>query len=135
MVEGARQGAVGVGLGRRSRAFCSTPSTASDELATRDDQFRTRWATHDFREHRTGLKRVHHPIVGDLDLTFEPMDLTSDRLQLLAFSAVPAPRPTTDSGCWPPGQPRSRSIPVTADTTTSIDTRPGRSIDSKPSPA
>jgi len=60
------------------------------ELVTRDDQFRTWWAAHDVREHRTGTKSVHHPIVGDLDLTFEAMDLTSDRgLQLLAFSAVP----------------------------------------------
>ena len=60
------------------------------ELVTRSDQFRTWWAAHDVREHRTGTKSVHHPIVGDLDLTFEAMDLTSDRgLQLLAFSAVP----------------------------------------------
>ena len=35
-------------------------------------------------------KNIHHPVVGDLDLTFEAMDLTSDRgLQLLAFSAAP----------------------------------------------
>ena len=60
------------------------------ELVTRDDQFRTWWAAHDVREHRTGAKSVRHPIVGDLDLTFEVMDLTSDRgLQLLAFSAAP----------------------------------------------
>ena len=60
------------------------------ELVTRDDQFRTWWAAHDVREHRTGTKSVRHPVVGDLDLTFEAMDLTSDRgLQLLAFSAVP----------------------------------------------
>ena len=60
------------------------------ELATRSDLFRTLWASHDVREHRTGLKSVHHPVVGDLDLTFEAMDLTSDRgLQLLAFSAAP----------------------------------------------
>jgi hypothetical protein len=33
---------------------------------------------------------VHHPVVGDLDLTFEAMDLTSQPgLQLLAFSAAP----------------------------------------------
>jgi hypothetical protein len=40
--------------------------------------------------HRTGSKNVHHPVVGDLDLTFEAMDLTSEPgLQLLAFSAPP----------------------------------------------
>lgn len=33
---------------------------------------------------------MHHPVVGDLDLTFEAMDLTSQPgLQLLAFSAEP----------------------------------------------
>jgi transcriptional regulator with XRE-family HTH domain len=60
------------------------------ELATRSDLFRTLWAAHDVRVHRTGSKQVHHPVVGDLDLTFEAMDLTSERgLQLLAFSAAP----------------------------------------------
>ena len=40
--------------------------------------------------HRTGTKSVHHPVVGDLDLTFEAMDLTSEPgLQLLAFTAAP----------------------------------------------
>jgi len=60
------------------------------ELATRSDLFRTLWGSHEVREHRTGVKSIHHPVVGDLDLTFEAMDLTSDRgLQLLAFSAAP----------------------------------------------
>ena len=40
--------------------------------------------------HPTGTKQVHHPVVGDLDLTFEAMDLTSEPgLQLLAFTAEP----------------------------------------------
>ena len=48
------------------------------------------WASHDVRVHRTGTKQVHHPVVGDLDLTFEAMDLTSEPgLQLLAFTAAP----------------------------------------------
>jgi transcriptional regulator with XRE-family HTH domain len=60
------------------------------ELATRSDLFRTLWASHDVRVHRTGTKNVHHPVVGDLDLTFEAMDLTSEPgLQLLAFTAAP----------------------------------------------
>ena len=60
------------------------------ELATRSEEFRIRWASHDVRVHRTGLKQVHHPVVGDLDLTFEAMDLTSEPgLQLLAFTAAP----------------------------------------------
>ncbi len=60
------------------------------ELSTCSDTFRTLWASHDVREHRTGLKTLTHPVVGDLDLDFEAMDLTSDRgIQLIAYSAVP----------------------------------------------
>lgn len=67
------------------------------ELSTRSDLFRTLWASHDVKEHRTGLKSVHHPIVGDLDLTFEVMDLQNDHgLQMLAFSA-PVGSPTYDA--------------------------------------
>jgi transcriptional regulator with XRE-family HTH domain len=67
------------------------------ELATRSELFRTLWAAHDVRVHQTGTKNVHHPVVGDLDLTFEAMDLTSTTgLQLLAFSA--APGSTSDDG-------------------------------------
>jgi len=60
------------------------------ELSTRSDLFRKLWGAHDVKEHRTGTKSIHHPIVGDLDLTFQSMDLTSDRgLQMLVFSAEP----------------------------------------------
>ena len=60
------------------------------ELSTRSDLFRKLWGAHDVKEHRTGTKSIHHPLVGDLDLTFQSMDLTSDRgLQMLVFSAEP----------------------------------------------
>lgn len=60
------------------------------ELSTRSDLFRRLWGAHDVREHRTGIKNLHHPIVGDLALTFQSMDLASDRgLQMLVFSAEP----------------------------------------------
>lgn len=60
------------------------------ELSTRSDEFRTRWAAHNVRLHQTGAKRFHHPIVGDLDLTFEMMELAADPgLNLLTYSAEP----------------------------------------------
>ena len=66
------------------------------ELSTRDDLFRKLWASPDVKEHRTGLKSLHHPVAGDLDLTFEQMDLSNDRgLALLAFSAAPG-SPSSD---------------------------------------
>lgn len=60
------------------------------ELSTRSDAFRTLWASHDVRKHRTGVKSIYHPVVGDLDLTYEGMELASDRgLLLLAYTARP----------------------------------------------
>ena len=58
------------------------------ELSTRSEHFRTWWAAHNVRFHRTGTKRFHHPVVGDLTLTFEALDLAADSgLRISAYSA------------------------------------------------
>ena len=58
------------------------------ELSTRSDEFRVRWGAHDVRLHRTGLKHIRHPVVGELHLAYEVMDLSADPgLALVAFSA------------------------------------------------
>jgi transcriptional regulator with XRE-family HTH domain len=60
------------------------------ELSTRSETFRTRWAAHNVRFHDTGSKRFHHPVVGDLSLTFETMGLTADAgLMLFVYTAEP----------------------------------------------
>jgi hypothetical protein len=60
------------------------------ELATRSDEFRTRWAAHDVRLHLTGAKRLHHGVVGDLDLVFNTMQLPADPgLTLAVYTAEP----------------------------------------------
>ncbi|OOL33538.1 XRE family transcriptional regulator [Rhodococcus rhodochrous] len=60
------------------------------ELSTRSQEFRTRWAAHNVLFHRTGRKSLHHPVVGDLDLTYEALDLTSSPgLTLLVYTAEP----------------------------------------------
>ena len=48
------------------------------ELSTRSEEFRVRWAAHDVKLHRTGVKRFHHPVVGDLTLDFEALELPGD---------------------------------------------------------
>ena len=92
------------------------------ELSTRSDHFRTLWAAHDVREHSTGVKRIHHPIVGDLKLTFEVMNSSSDSaLQIVAYTASPG-TPSHDAlkmlASWaaePAKQDEaSRSIPSTS---------------------
>lgn len=87
------------------------------ELVTRSDAFRQRWSVHDVRHHRAGAKRIHHPVVGDLELSYEAMDLpanpdwfmfaytaepgspTEERIRLLGSLAVTdqdiSPRSTT----------------------------------------
>jgi MmyB-like transcription regulator ligand binding domain len=60
------------------------------ELATRSDDFRTRWAAHNVRLHHTGVKSFQHPVVGRLDLAFEAVPLPADPgLTLTAYSAQP----------------------------------------------
>jgi transcriptional regulator with XRE-family HTH domain len=60
------------------------------ELSTRSDEFRVRWAAHNVRFHRTGAKRIHHPVVGDLDLSYETMELSADDgLSMAIFTAEP----------------------------------------------
>ncbi|MFF0454762.1 helix-turn-helix domain-containing protein [Nocardia africana] len=60
------------------------------ELATRSEQFRTRWAAHDVRAHRRGTKRFHHRMVGDLALRYEALQISADAgLTIVAFTAEP----------------------------------------------
>jgi transcriptional regulator with XRE-family HTH domain len=60
------------------------------ELATRSDAFRTRWAAHDVRLHHTGVKRFRHPVVGDLTVGFNAMELPADPgLTLTMYTAEP----------------------------------------------
>jgi len=56
------------------------------ELSMRSEEFRTRWAAHNVRLHRT--EDIHHPVVGDLHLMFEALDLPADPgLSLVVYSA------------------------------------------------
>ena len=60
------------------------------ELSTQSEIFRTKWAAHNVRYHDTGVKRLHHPVLGDLELTYESMELTADSgLAMFAYTAEP----------------------------------------------
>jgi transcriptional regulator with XRE-family HTH domain len=63
------------------------------ELSTRSEAFRTRWAAHNVRFHDTGVKHFHHPVVGDLSLSFNRMDLAADPgVMIFAYVAEPGSR-------------------------------------------
>jgi hypothetical protein len=60
------------------------------ELSTRSEIFRKRWASHDVQYHRSGQKRLRHPVMGQLDLNFESMELSSEPgLTLTIYTATP----------------------------------------------
>jgi hypothetical protein len=60
------------------------------ELSTRSQEFRARWAAHDVKLHRTGTRRFHHPLVGEL-LAYESLQLTGDPgQQIVVYTAEPA---------------------------------------------
>jgi MmyB-like transcription regulator ligand binding domain len=60
------------------------------ELATRSEEFRTRWARHDVRLHQQGTKLFHHPVVGDLALDYNAVPLPADPgLSMACYTAQP----------------------------------------------
>lgn len=66
-------------------------SSLIGELTTRSTEFSRMWAAHDVRLHRSGSKRMRHPVVGELTLTYESMDLPGDPgHSLIVYTAEPA---------------------------------------------
>ncbi|AYF78045.1 XRE family transcriptional regulator [Nocardia yunnanensis] len=67
------------------------------ELSTRSELFRQRWASRDVRLHRSGRKRLHHPVVGRLDLDVESLALPAEPGLYLTIYTAPARTPTADN--------------------------------------
>lgn len=66
------------------------------ELSTCSELFRQHWASRDVRLQWSGRKRLHHPIVGQLDLDVESLELPADPgLHIIVYTA-PAGTPTAD---------------------------------------
>ncbi|ASN37661.1 transcriptional regulator [Arthrobacter sp. 7749] len=63
------------------------------ELSTQSQEFSTRWAAHNVRTHNTGIKRIHHPLVGEMQLPFESFPVAADAGQIImAFTPEPDSR-------------------------------------------
>ena len=61
------------------------------ELSTRSEEFRTWWAAHNVKLHRTATKQMHHRICGDLELTGEALSLPGDPgLTIITYTVEPA---------------------------------------------
>jgi transcriptional regulator with XRE-family HTH domain len=60
------------------------------ELSTQSAEFRTRWAAHNVRFHDTGTKDFRHPLVGEITLTYNRMELAADPgLAITIYTAEP----------------------------------------------
>jgi transcriptional regulator with XRE-family HTH domain len=63
------------------------------ELSTRSEEFRGHWATHNVRLHNKGEKGFNHPIVGELELSYNRIELPADHgLAIVAYTAEPGSR-------------------------------------------
>jgi len=91
------------------------------ELSTRSDEFRTRWAAHNVRQHITGVKHFHHPVVGDLSLTYDRLELAADPgLTMFTYTAEPGSRDAQTLellGSWAATVDRPEPVGAPDDTT------------------
>ncbi|MET3934711.1 helix-turn-helix transcriptional regulator [Arthrobacter sp. OAP107] len=60
------------------------------ELGTRSEEFRRRWGAHNVRHHGAGFKTFNHPIVGEMTLAFEGLEMAAEPgLTLTIYTAEP----------------------------------------------
>ncbi|GAA3442766.1 DNA-binding protein [Planomonospora venezuelensis] len=60
------------------------------ELSMKSEDFRRLWAEHPVQDKTSGIKRFHHPLVGDLELTYETLRAADDPDQaLITYAAQP----------------------------------------------
>lgn len=60
------------------------------ELSVKSDEFRRLWATHNVKEKGHGVKLLRHPLVGELTLSYETLNLPDDEEQhLVTYHAEP----------------------------------------------
>jgi transcriptional regulator with XRE-family HTH domain len=63
------------------------------QLATQSEDFRGLWAAHNVRLHTKGVKRFNHPVVGELELSFDRLEVAADPgLMIVAYTAEPGSR-------------------------------------------
>ncbi|MET9557417.1 helix-turn-helix transcriptional regulator [Streptomyces sp. NPDC006645] len=67
------------------------------ELTTTSPDFHRLWSHHDIQEPHHGTTRLHHPLVGDLTLSYESLQLPDDSDQTLTIHHAPASSPTSEN--------------------------------------
>jgi transcriptional regulator with XRE-family HTH domain len=90
------------------------------ELSLRSQEFRVRWAAHDVHYYRSGVQPFHHPLVGDLTLDYDVLELPADPgLTIVAYSAEP-------------GSPAGHALDLLASWTSTPDQAPAATAGTDP---
>jgi transcriptional regulator with XRE-family HTH domain len=82
------------------------------ELSTHSEAFRTRWATYNVRHHGTGSKTFHHPVVGEVTIAYEGLEMAA------------APGHTLTIYAAEPGSPSEEALRLLASWAASIEHDP-----------
>jgi transcriptional regulator with XRE-family HTH domain len=88
-------GALRVDIGRHPND--AQASQLVGELAVSSEDFRKWWARHRVATGSAGIVRLHHPVVGNLELNVEDMALPDDPDQTLRVYSAPPGSPSADS--------------------------------------
>ncbi|MCJ1674479.1 helix-turn-helix transcriptional regulator [Rathayibacter sp. VKM Ac-2929] len=67
------------------------------ELATRSSDFRTWWGGHTVRVHNSGTKRIKHPVVGEMTLSYESIVVPSNAGIVVATYLAEPGTPSADA--------------------------------------
>lgn len=68
------------------------------ELSVKNEEFRRLWAAHTVADNKIhGVKRLRHPLVGELQLSFETLALPDDPAQFLVTYHAPPGSPSADA--------------------------------------
>ncbi|WP_164204793.1 helix-turn-helix transcriptional regulator [[Micrococcus luteus] ATCC 49442] len=60
------------------------------ELSTRSQEFRRLWSSHDVRHHGAGAKVFRHPVVGEMTIAYEGLEMAAEPgLTLTIYTADP----------------------------------------------
>jgi hypothetical protein len=86
----------------------------------RSQQFRVRWAAHDVDYYRSGTQPFHHPLVGDLTLNYDALELPADPGQTIVAYTAEA------------GSPAQQALDLLASWTTTPGEAPAVTTDSDP---
>ncbi|WP_371676960.1 helix-turn-helix transcriptional regulator [Streptomyces sp. NBC_01276] len=100
------------------------------ELSVKNEEFRRLWAAHTVADNKThGVKRLRHPLVGELSLSFETLTLPDDPAQFLVTYHAEPGSPSADAlrmlSSWTAPSPSAAASAASTSATSAAAEQPG----------